>query len=127
MSFFSNIDSWFSKVFKKATSWNVIALGALNVATPLLETILEFSNPAAEAAVAPILSTIQSDLGALSATLTAGSTKNVSSLVDSIKTNLPVLLAAAKISDPASVTKATGIVSIISNELDTIVSAVPAV
>lgn len=125
MTFFKNIEDWFKKVFKNVPAWNVIALSALNVAAPLIETVLALADPAAAAVVTPIFTAIQADLGTVSQVLATGSTTNLASLLNSVKANLPALLTAAHITDVASVEKANAAVAAITSELEVILAAIP--
>lgn len=123
---FSKVKTWFSKVFKTLPAWNVVAATALNVAAPLVETIVDLADPAAGAVLTPVLTKIQADFGTVASLLASGNTTNVSTFLNAIKTNLPQLLAAAQISDPASVAKSTAAVATITSEIDAILAAVPA-
>ena len=125
MSFFGKIENWFKKLFSHVPAWNVIALSALNVVAPLVETILDLADPAVGAIVTPIFTEIQADLGTLAQTFSAGSTTSVSALLNSILTNLPNLLTAAHITDPASVAKAQAAAATITSELQAILAALP--
>jgi hypothetical protein len=123
---FKTIESWFAKIFKNAPAWNVIALSTLNTIAPDAELVLTFVDPAAEAVAGPIITEVQADLGTLATLLKNGSTNSLSTFVAAIKTNLSSLLTAGHITNPTSVAKATGLVSAINAELDSILSAVPA-
>jgi hypothetical protein len=126
MSLFSKIDNWFKKVFKKSTAWNVVALSALNVVAPLIETVLDLADPAAGAAVTPIFTEIQTDLGTVSQLLSSGNTSNLSALLNGIKSNFSALLTEAHITDPASVAKAQAAQATITSELEAIIGNIPA-
>lgn len=123
---FSKVKTWFAKVFKALPAWNVIAATALNVAAPLVETIVDLANPAAGAILTPILTKIQADFGTVASLLASGNTTNLATFLNAIKTNLPQLLVAAQITDPDSVAKSTAAVTTIASEIDAILAAIPA-
>jgi hypothetical protein len=123
---FSDIKAWFTKLFKNVPAWNVIALSTLNTVAPDAELVLSFVDPAAEAIAGPIITEVQADLGTLATLLKNGSTNSLSTFIAAIKANLSSLLTAGHITNPTSVAKATGIVSAINAELDSILASVPA-
>lgn len=123
MSIFSSIEDFFEKVFKKLPSETVVALSTVQTIAPLVEAVIALSDPSAETEVAPILQTIQTDLGTVSATLSSGSTASLPSLIASIQSNLPSLISAGKITDPVSVAKATALATTITSELTLVLNA----
>lgn len=122
---FEKIGSWFKRVFKKLPAWNVIAMSALNVAAPLVETIVDLADPAAGAVLTPILTSIQSKFGTVASLLGSADTTNLSSTLTSIVDDLPTLLEVANVKDATSVAKATAAITTIASELQAILAAIP--
>jgi hypothetical protein len=109
-----DVKGWFAKVFKNAPSAEVTALSALNTVAPEAEILLDLIDPAAGAIATPIITEVQADLGTVANLLKSGNTVNLGTFLAAIKSNLSLLLTEGHITDPASVTKATGIVGAIS-------------
>lgn len=122
---FEKIGSWFKSIFKKLPAWNVIAMSALNVAAPLVETIVDLADPAAGAALTTILTAVQSKFGTVASLIGSANTTNLATTLTSIVDDLPTLLTVANIKDPASVEKATAAVTSIAAELQAILAAIP--
>jgi hypothetical protein len=125
LSAFEDIDSWFKKVFKNAPSWTVSALSAINTVAPEAELVLALVDPAAAAIANPIITEVQADLGTVASLLKSGNTVNLGTFLAAIKANLSTLLTAGHITNPASVEKATGIVSAINSVVTSIQSQLP--
>jgi hypothetical protein len=119
-SVFDDVKDWFGKVFTKAPSWTVAALSSINVVAPEAELVLALVDPAASVIVTPIITEVTADLGTVATMLKNGNITNLGTFLTSIKTNLSGLLTAGHITDPASVTKATGIVDAIIGVVDSI-------
>lgn len=117
---FDDIKGWFGKFFKKAPSWTVTALASISVVAPEAEILLDLADPAVGAIVTPIITEVIADLGTVANLLKNGNTANLPSLLAAIKANLSSLLTAGHITNPASVTKATGIVGAIIGVVDSI-------
>jgi hypothetical protein len=127
VSIFDDIGAWFKKVFKNAPSWEVTALSAINTVAPEAEIILTLVDPAAAAIVTPVVTEVQADLGTIANLLKSGNTVNLATFLTAIKSNLSNLLTEGHITDPASVTKATGIVNAIIGVVESIAAQVGAV
>jgi hypothetical protein len=123
---FEKIGSWFKSWFKKVPSWNVIALSALGVIAPLVETIVDLADPAAGAVITPIFTAIQSKLGTVASLLSSGSTTNLATTIQSILTDLPTILPLLNIKDAATQEKVTAATTSITSELEAILAAIPA-
>jgi len=116
----ADVEGWFAKVFKNAPKAEVIGLSALNTVAPEAEILLDLLDPAAGAIATPIITEIQADMGTVANLLKAGNTVNIGTFTAAIKSNLSLLLTAGHITDPASVTKATGIVNAITGVVTSI-------
>ena len=117
------LKSFFGKAFKNAPSDLVVAQAALNTAAPLFEAVATAVDPELAVVAGPIISEIQTDLGTVSGMLQTGSITSVGTFLVAIKENFSTLLTEAKITDPASVAKASTFLSVIQS----IASAVAAV
>jgi len=125
-SVFGKIDKWFKKVFT-STKWEQSAEVAITVIAPLLETVVALTAGApAAATVAGIVSTIQNDLATAVAYLqgiaTAGSPQ---AALQSAVSNLNGLLAAAKVTDPATQAKIDAAVTTLADEITAIINVIP--
>jgi hypothetical protein len=124
---FAKIKAFFAKVFK-STTWIQVASGTLTVVAPLVETILALLAAPLEPEAATIFSEIQADLGAASVLITTagtGGTATLTSVLDSVKTNLALLVPAMKIKDEATAAKVTAVVNTVIGEVEAIIQAVP--
>jgi hypothetical protein len=119
---FEDIGAWFKKVFKKLPSAEAQALSTINAVAPEAEIVFSLVDPAAAAIADPIITEIQADLGTVANLLKSGNTVSLGTFLTAIKSNLSTLLTAGHISDPASVTKATGIVSGIVGVIDSLLN-----
>lgn len=120
-----DVKGWFKKVFKNAPSDEVMALSALNTVAPEAELLLDLLDPAAGAIATPIITEVQADLGTVANLLKSGNTVNIGTFLAAIKSNLAALLAGGHITDPASVTKATGIVGAITGVVTSLINQYP--
>jgi hypothetical protein len=123
---FDKIGKWFQSIFKKLPAWNVVALSALNVAAPLIETVVDLADPAAGAILTSVLTTIQAKFGTVASLLGSANVTNLSTTLESIVSDLPQLLSVANISNPESAAKATSAITDIESELQAILAAIPA-
>lgn len=110
---FDDVKSWFGKVFKNAPKDTAVALSVLNTAAPLFESVVAVEDPALEAAIAPVVTTIQADMGTVSSMLANGQITGIGSFLSAIKSNFSTLLTEAHITDTASVAKANAFLSVI--------------
>lgn len=132
-SFFKKIEAFFKKVFT-STKWETTASSALLVVGPLLQTVITLlAGAPAGSAVGTILADVQTDLGAAKAfiddaNLTGATSSRAAAvnLLNSVKTNLPQLLAAAEVKNSGKTAEITSIVNTITGELGEILSAAPA-
>ena len=122
---FDKIEAWFKSWWKKLPAWNVVAMSALNVAAPLVETILDLVDPAAAGVIEPIITEIQSKFGTAASLISSANTTNLSTTLTSITTQLPTLLSLANITNPASIAKASAAVTTISSEIEAILASIP--
>lgn len=128
MSFFSKIESWFTKIYGKAPTWEKTASATLTVAAPLVETIVTLvaGEPTA-AAVGVVVSQVQSDVAAVAALIsTAGPAPSISSILNAITGNLKALLTAGDIKDATTLTKVESVVNLVVGEFEAILKVVPA-
>lgn len=110
---FSDVKSWFSKVFKAAPKATAAALSVLNTAAPLFEAVIAVTDPAAALIVDPIVTVIQADLGTVSQLLAQGDITSVGSFLAAIKNNFSTLLTEGHVTDAASVAKANVFLSVL--------------
>jgi hypothetical protein len=120
----SDVEAWFKKVFKNAPQETASALAVVNEIAPEAEILFALVDPAAAAIVNPIATEVQADLAVVAKTLANGGTASVPAFLSSIQANLASLLSAGHIKDPASVTKATGIVAGIQSMVNDVIAAV---
>lgn len=123
---FADVKGFFKKVFTKAVPAEAAALSVLNTLAPDVEIVLDLVDPAAGELATPIITEIQADMGTVAGLLKSGNTATVGSFLVAIKSNLGLLLSAGHISNPASVTKATGIVGAISGVIGSLLAQYPA-
>jgi hypothetical protein len=127
MSFFSKIEAEFKKLFGKLPSWDVTASRVITVIAPILETALVLIDPAAEEAVAPIITDAQADLATASVVISdAGPAPSLQTALASFTANLTAIETAAGIKDPATQTKFSAAVTVINGEVQAILAAIPA-
>ncbi len=81
---FSDVKSWFGKVFKNAPKATAAALSVLNTAAPLFEAVVAVTDPAMAVIIDPIVTVIQADLGTLSQLLATGNITSVGSFQPAI-------------------------------------------
>ena len=110
---FSDVKSWFGKVFKNAPKATAAALSVLNTAAPLFEAVVAVTDPAAAVIIDPIVTVIQADLGTVSQLLANGNITSVGSFLAAIKNNFSTLLTEGHITDTASVAKANVFLSVL--------------
>ena len=127
-SFASKVESAFKKLFGDAPSWIAIAQGVLTYLGPVVVTILTIGGGAALGNEAnEIIGNIKSDLATALATLsTASAAGSLPKLLMDIQLQLPALLAAVKISNPATVTSIENYTNIIDTEITALLNALPA-
>lgn len=131
-SFFKKVEAFFKKVFT-STKWETTASSTLLIVGPLLQTVITLlAGAPAGSAVGGILADIQTDLGAAKAfiddaNLTGATSSRAAAvnLLNSVKTNLPQLLAAAEVKNSGKQAEITSIVNTITGELGEILSAAP--
>lgn len=120
---FEDIGAWVKKIFTKTESIGLVALSALNAVAPEIEGLFDLIDPAAAVIANPIITEVQIDLGTVVGLLKSGNLTNLGTFFAAIKANLNTLLTGSHITDPASVTKATGIVSAVVGVLESIAAA----
>ncbi len=127
-SFASKFEKEFQKLLGEAPSWITIVQGVITYAGPLVTTIATLAAGApAGSAVASILATIKNDLVVASTAAQAGaSATSIQTLLASLQTNLPALLAAAKVENLQTVAEIEKIVNLLIPEIDALLEAVPA-
>jgi hypothetical protein len=126
-SFGAKAEAAFKKLFGEAPSWIAIAQSVLTYLGPVVVTILTLGGGVALGDEAnTIIASIKTDLAtALAVTSTADAATNVPKLLEGIQGQLPALLAAVKVSNPASLSAIESDVSIVSAELTALLNAVP--
>ncbi len=134
MTFFHIAMAWLKKVFGN-TNWTHVALIAVTIAAPLVETIATLiGGTAVSNAVTQVIDTIKVDLGVVATTLTqigtkpadAGTLSLLTNTLNSIKSNLQGLLTMADIKNADTKQKVTVAVTTIVGEVDAIIAAMPA-
>lgn len=129
-SFFEHIGEWFKDHLGSAASFEKTAATAIMVAEPLLNTLLTLTagEPIA-AKVQGVVNQVTNDLNNTSAILNGASATGgmtVTSLLNSVKTNLGTLLADADVKNSTKAEQITGVVNTLVGEVEAILSAVPA-
>jgi hypothetical protein len=128
-TFFEKIGEWFKEIAHN-TTWEQTALTTLKVVAPLLDTLVTLTaGEAAGAVVANAVNQLQSDIAGAAALLSgadAGGTVTVTSLLNSVKTNLGTLLADADVKNSTKITQITSVANTVIGEVEAILSAVPA-
>lgn len=129
MSIFSAIGSFFKKVFGSEQNWAKAATVTLDVAQPLLSTLLTLTVGAGVATeVTGIITTIQADLKTVTSIVTtAGTNPTVASTLSAVLSNLQSLGASLAIKDPTTQTAVTAIVSTLIGEVQAIIAEIPVV
>lgn len=125
-SFFSSVESEFKKLFGSAPAVLQTVSGTLTVVAPLISTILVLTGEEPEAAaVAVVVSQVQSDIAAVSALIkSSGSTPTVTSVLTAVIANLKDLLTAGDIKNPETLTKVTAAVNVIVSEFEAVLAVV---
>ena len=126
-SFSAKVEAAFKKLFGDAPSWIAIAQGVLTYLGPIVVTILTIGGgPALGDEANEIIGTIKTDLATALATVTAANgASNLPSLLADIQTQLPVLLAAVKVSNPSTASEVENYTNIISTEITALMNAIP--
>jgi hypothetical protein len=123
VTFFESIGSWLKAHFKTVPALEVTVSSAVNYLVPFVEELDTLATPEIAPVVNPILDKIKTGLAALAVTITDSSPSgvaNVKSVLASIITNASSLEAAFQIKDPATATKLTSIVTLITGEVGAI-------
>ncbi len=125
-SFASKIELALKKLFGDAPEWITIAQGVLTYLGPIVVTILTIGGGSALGTEAnDIIGVIRTDLAtAYAATQTVNGAATVQGLLTGIQAQLPNLLAALKISNPASLNEIENYVGIIGTELTALLDAI---
>lgn len=126
-SFASKVEAEFRKMFKEAPSWIAIAEGVLTYLGPVVVTLVEVAGgPVLGTEAELVISDIKTKLATAAAMVkTAGSTKGIAGVLEEIQADLPVLLGALQVSNPATVEKVTGYTGIVATELAALLEALP--
>lgn len=126
-SFASKVESEFQRMFKEAPSWLAIAEGVLTYLGPVVVTIAGVAGgPMLGAEASGVLSGIKTKMATAAAMVkTAGSAAGVAGVLAEIQTDLPVLLTALRVSNPATVEKVTVYTQIVGTELAALLSSAP--
>ncbi len=127
-SFAAKVEAAFKKLFGDAPSWISIAQGVLTYLGPVVVTILTVGGGSALGDEAnEIIGNIKTDLATALATVsTADAATNLPSLLTDIQSQLPVLLAAVKVSNPSTASEVESYTNIIDTEITALLNAVPA-
>lgn len=128
-SLFSKIKSIFKKLFSMEPKLAQAISATITVVAPLLETILVVIGDAPVAVVVSgIVEKIQTDLAAATALVeTSGATPTLTSVLNSVITNLNTILTAADVKDPATQEKLTTIVNTLVAEIQAILVEIPVI
>jgi len=140
MSFLGSFKTFFEKVgaeLKKlfgSTNWEKTAASVVTYVAPLVETIVQLSaGSAAEALVAGVVSTVQSDLATLSAVVSGATSESsatdlqtAANVLNSIKANLSSLLQAAEVKNAAKSSQIQAAATLVINEVEAILANIPA-
>lgn len=128
----SKIKGFFAKLFTNAPTWAQEASTVLKLSAPLVESIVELTaGDAGAAAVKAVIAEVQSDMVAAANFLNdahSGSTSGVPSiqgLVSAISNDIGSLLTAGHIKDTKTLADVTAVVQTISGELSTILGLLP--
>jgi hypothetical protein len=133
--FFSKVEAFFKKAFG-SSKWEKTASTTLTIVTPMVVGLLTVTvGPAAAAAVAGVLSTVQKDLAAAAVLIdamdeagtSATGVTQVVNILGSVKSNLGSILQIAEIKNSGKVSEITTVVNTLVDELDAIVAAAPSV
>ena len=125
----AKIEAAFKKLFNEAPSWVAIANGTLTYLGPIVVTILDIGGgPALGAEANNIIANIKTDLATASAIVGSVNAATIlESLLKGIEAQLPALLTAVKVSNPASAAEIENYVNIIGTELTALLEALPGV
>jgi hypothetical protein len=114
-SFLSAVKADIVAMWKKAPAEEVALAAAVNAAVPYIEQIDTLVTPEFAPILNPILDKVKVGLSALKSTIQgAGSQASIPSIVASVNANLVALIPAAQVKDPATATKISEIVGIVS-------------
>jgi hypothetical protein len=127
MSFFSSAKAWLTKFFDKAPSWEQAAAVSLNLAAPLLGTVVGLTaGTGAEGEAESVITKVQTDMATLSVAIQHGQvTPSLSGVLDDIKENLGGLLQVAEIKNSTKVGEITSVTNTIINEIEAIAAEFP--
>jgi hypothetical protein len=127
MSIFSKIGGFFKNLFGKEQNWEKAATITLDVATPLVGTLLTLTaGPAASTAVVAIIGQIQADLKSVNDVIvSAGPAPTAESYLNSILANLKELEASADIKNSTNATAVTLITTTLTDEVEAILAELP--
>ena len=133
-TFFHKIAAFFES-FASSNKLGRTISGTLTLIAPLLEGVIaETAGEPAADEIKSIVSEAQSGLAVVSAlatsvTPTAGesSTAQIATVLTGVKTNLAGLLAADHVKNPVTLKKVTAIVDTVVNEVEAIMSELPAI
>jgi hypothetical protein len=126
-TFASKVEAGLKKLFGEMPKIEQIIASVLTVVAPLLQTLVALVDPVAAPATAAILAEIKTDLAtaytASVAVNTIADSSSIKSALTNIQSNLPALLAAAKVENVGVVSQIEGFVNAITPELEAVLTA----
>lgn len=124
-TFASKVETEFVKLFKgKLPTILSVATGVVTFAAPLIEGLEADLAPAAESETAAIINTVKTDLATLSAAAkSANGATTAAQVVTNLQSSVPALLNVVKVENPGLVSKVEGVVNLIAPELAALATA----
>jgi hypothetical protein len=125
VSFWKRLEAKAEELFHMLPKWDVVASDALKVAAPITEEILDVEDPALEAVIAPIITTIQTKL-ATAGVLIDGLEKSTSltSALSDVQGNITTILGLAEVKNSTSAAKIIAQLNLLSSVVASIEGAV---
>ncbi|MFC5861106.1 hypothetical protein ACFPT7_02245 [Acidicapsa dinghuensis] len=120
VTIFDDVKNWIGKAFKKVESEGPAIIATINQVAPEAEAVFALVDPVAAAIVNPIATEVVGDLGTVQAFAKQGAFSSIPNFASAIVTNLKTIASEAHISNPASLSKAQGIVSAIEAMLESV-------
>lgn len=127
-TFFKKLGSAIASMWKKAPAEAVAASSAINFVIPFVEELDTLVAPELAPILNPILDKVKTGLSALSVTIKGvGPVANVTTIAQSITSNLSALESAAQVKDPATAAKINSVAKLINGEVQAVVATYPTI
>ena len=125
--FFGRVKAELKKLFTHVPGWEASASATLTFVAPMVETVVGLADPAAAPLVNELIEKVQSAMAAAAVVIkAAGPAPTLVTYLNAINGDIAQVESVAGIKDPATATKLTAVLSIITGEVNAILEEVGA-